>query len=80
MKKKRTYLSLLFIAFAAGLFAQKGSISGTVIDSTNGEAVPFATIALLKAGETNALTGAISDEAGVFRIENIPNGNKHKSS
>ena len=53
---------------------QAGSIKGHVINSKGGNGVPFASIALIRAGETDALVGSISDNDGNFIVKNIPNG------
>jgi hypothetical protein len=74
MISKRFFLIVMFSILFSGLYAQKGLISGSVADSTSGEPVSFATIALIKPPDTNSMTGTVSDEAGIFSLKNIPNG------
>lgn len=64
-------LSLLMIPYAE---AQRGSLKGMVVDRSSGDNIPFATVAVMKSGEENALTGAVSDEGGNFLVENLPIG------
>ncbi len=60
---------LLVVLLPLGLFAQKGSITGTVVDRSTGEALPGANI--LIEGTT---LGAASDIRGKFTINNVPAG------
>ncbi|MCG8575270.1 MAG: TonB-dependent receptor [Flavobacteriales bacterium] len=64
--KKYLLVFLLFIAVTT-VFAQKGSLRGTV--ETKGEPVPFAKVVLK---ETSF--GALSDSLGNFEIKSIPYG------
>ncbi|MEP1490486.1 MAG: TonB-dependent receptor [Algibacter sp.] len=56
-------------------FAQKGSISGVVIDNDSKETVPFATVAILDSESSETITGTISADNGTFNIENLGFGN-----
>ena len=60
-------LLLLFVSITAALGAQSLSLSGTVTDLSNGKPLPFATVALLST-DSAVVTGAVTDEAGAFRL------------
>ncbi len=84
MKQLLTVLLLSIISFSS--FAQfpgmsgsrgktiKGNISGVLIDSLTGEGIPFASIALKRAGTDRILNGVISEEDGKFKIGEVTNG------
>ncbi|MES2733979.1 MAG: TonB-dependent receptor [Bacteroidota bacterium] len=59
-----------------GIAAPKGhgKISGTVVDSTNQQAVPFATVALIDMASNKPIDGTICDEKGKFTLSKIPAG------
>ncbi len=67
---KRTWLLLTFIiCIVASAFCQKYTISGRVLNGRTNEPVSFAAVSL-----PNNELWAISNEQGVFRIENINEG------
>ncbi|MCK5468129.1 MAG: carboxypeptidase-like regulatory domain-containing protein, partial [Cyclobacteriaceae bacterium] len=69
-------LILLFsIIFLNTADAQKGVISGEIIDSQSNEKVPFASIALFQQDYSNTVKGVVSDENGKFNLHKIPYGN-----
>lgn len=47
----------------------QGNISGIVVDSLNGEPIPFASITLKDVSSGNQINGTISDENGKFSIK-----------
>lgn len=51
-----------------------GRISGTVIDSVTKKPIDYATITLYRSGGKAPLNGVVSDEKGVFHINNISAG------
>ncbi|AMM50671.1 hypothetical protein TH61_05055 [Rufibacter sp. DG15C] len=51
-----------------------GTITGTVTDSTTGQPVEFATVALTLLNATQSVDGALSDEKGQFTFSKIPAG------
>ncbi|TXG36741.1 TonB-dependent receptor [Seonamhaeicola maritimus] len=73
MNNKFSVLLLLFL-FTALAFAQKGSIQGTIVDSDSNDAIPFATIVVLKSNTTETVSGAISSDNGQFNVENMAYG------
>ncbi len=68
------FTTLLFLIFTNLLYAQNGSIQGTVSDQITKDKIPFATI-LLIAELGNNQKGGISDGAGRFEIDNLKPGN-----
>lgn len=77
---KKLNLLLLFLALVYGqcVFAQspkgKGEITGTVVDASNNEPVPFATAALTNANSTTPIDGAVANESGKFIISKVAVG------
>lgn len=78
-------LSVLFaLLFNHTLFAQfvgapasnvlTGKISGLILDSISGKPVDYATISLSKTGQTKSTNGALADEKGAFKLENVKPG------
>ncbi|PWJ60215.1 TonB-dependent receptor [Dyadobacter jejuensis] len=65
------FLLLFFLVFASTVFAQTGSIKGTIVDAQNKEAVIGATV-ILK-GSTPPV-GTATDVEGNFEITGIPSG------
>lgn len=53
------------------LFAQKGTITGTIINEKNQQPIPFASISCIDLQGT-IISGVISNENGTFLIEKLP--------
>lgn len=68
-------LGLFIFLFSINVNAQKGSISGEIVDSESKEKIPFASIALFQQEDSNPVKGVVSDEYGVFELKKIPEGN-----
>lgn len=78
------HLSTLFISFFISLSAWAqipsggasltGRISGTIIDSLTQKPVDYATVGLGRSGSTKTTNGSLTDEKGVFKIDNISAG------
>lgn len=66
---------LFLILFINTSIAQKGTISGEIVDSESNEKIPFASIALCLHDYSNTLKGVVSDENGTFKLNKIPEGN-----
>ncbi|WP_420316869.1 TonB-dependent receptor [Ekhidna sp.] len=66
---KNLYLTLVLTLLSAGIFAQGGSITGTVTDSETGEALIGANVVIK--GTTN---GDVTDPNGKFEIKGLANG------
>ena len=83
---KKTITLLLLFVFSISLSAQwpgmggqkkkkiKGKITGVVKDSITGEAIPFATLALKKAGKEKIVNGLISEDDGSFKFGEVFTG------
>ncbi len=56
-------------------FAQQGVIEGTVMDSNTRDGIPFATVALFKAGSEIPVKGVTTNIDGGFRISSVEYGN-----
>ena len=75
MTKKLLVLMVFTFLGIANSFAQKGSISGVVVDNDSKETVPFATVVILDSESSKTITGAISVDNGTFNIDNLAYGN-----
>lgn len=51
-----------------------GKITGTLIDSVTREVLSYAPVSLRRAGSTKDINGILTDEKGVFKLENISQG------
>lgn len=51
-----------------------GTISGKVVDQTNHEPVPYATIVVKNGAGTETITGSITTDEGTFEINDLPEG------
>ncbi|RZL29825.1 MAG: TonB-dependent receptor, partial [Pedobacter sp.] len=76
--KKTILLFVLFFTYQ-NLFAQKGSVTGTLLDSVNKKiTLNFATISVFKGSDTVLHTYKLSDDKGVFKINNLEIGTKYR--
>ncbi|TKC12949.1 hypothetical protein FA048_04850 [Pedobacter polaris] len=76
---KRNLLALTLIFLSTILYAQKGSITGTLVDSTNHKTtLNYATISIFKGTDTVLTTYKLSDDKGVFKINNLELGVKYR--
>lgn len=74
MNNKLIFLGLFLFSLFNG-FAQKGSVSGLVVDGNTNDKIPFASVALFAAADENPVKGTITDDEGNFTIKNIEFGN-----
>lgn len=73
--KKLTLVSLILLIYSTSVFAQKGNITGKVIDEKDSSPLPYVSVAILKASkDSTLLNGGITDDNGVFNIKNIAYG------
>ncbi len=71
------FIWILFIPFLANAQHDKdfkGVISGRIIDSTNKQAVEYATIGLINQADDKVVNGTTTDSVGFFKLTNLPNG------
>lgn len=72
-----TRKTIIFILFSylilEGLSAQKGNIQGTLLDKSNNERIPFATISVIDT-KNKTQFGGYTDPKGDFSIENLNSG------
>ena len=69
---KISFLSIIFIFLVITIKGQV-TVSGTVKDEA-GLSVAFASAALIHATDSTLVRGSLTDESGVFKIENVPTG------
>jgi len=70
-------LSYLAFCISISICAQNTStITGKILEKKSNQPVPFTTIRLMKTSdiEEQLLAGTISDDNGIFKIDQIPNG------
>lgn len=70
---KKLIIFSLLVLYAALCHAQ-GSVRGKVEETQTGEALPFVNIAVYNRATSKFVKGAISDEKGLFYIDNLPYG------
>lgn len=70
MKQIILILSCLFVSIS--FYAQKGTITGTVLDKGTQEPISYANIVVKS--ENSITTGGITDEKGLFTVDKIPFG------
>lgn len=87
MKQTPFTKSILFFAAALMLASTVGraqpgrnggapaSFLGRVLDAATGEAVPYASVAVMQTTDSTLVTGTLADETGFFRTEVLPPGN-----
>jgi hypothetical protein len=69
---KKVLLALIVTLSISTVFAQKGSISGVLLDSVDQKrTLNYATISVFKAGDSILSTYKLSDDKGVFKIPNL---------
>jgi len=69
---------VLIISLIIGLsdaFAQKGSITGVVVDKVTKENIPFANVVAILRDNTVSLEGTVSNNDGTFTLDNLTFGN-----
>ena len=77
--RKAVIIASIFILVALNGLAQRAAIKGVIVDKVTNESIPYATVAIMKAGEENAFAGGVSSEDGNFVIEDIPYGSYNMS-
>jgi outer membrane receptor protein involved in Fe transport len=82
MNRITIIFSVLLFLFSFSVHAQQeekkqeiGKITGRVIDSASGEAVEYAAVSLQRMEDGKVVNGATADEKGIFKLENVAEGN-----
>lgn len=77
MKSVSKYLLIgfFFLISTVSTFAQKVAVSGKVLDVNNKSPLPYVNVILKKEADSSFVTGAVSNEEGVFVLNNIIKGN-----
>jgi len=70
----RLIITISFIFFSALAFSQNGSVKGVTFDTSINQAVPNATITVLKKKDSSLVTFGMADNNGRFQLDQIPNG------
>jgi outer membrane receptor protein involved in Fe transport len=73
----KVLVSLILVVFCFGVFAQKGQISGRVIDEQSKEAMLYVTVSVHNLSDTSLVTGGITDGEGKFKLTDIPAGSSY---
>ena len=71
-------VSLYSFALTDPVVEKPGKISGTVIDKTLNEPIPYVTV-VVKTTAGEIITGGVTDDDGKFKIQNIPEGTSEVS-
>ena len=72
MNRRLLFLLLLF-GYSHFLFGQT-QLQGLLLDASTNKPIPFASVALYHPADSVALTGVLSDSAGVFQITQVTPG------
>lgn len=63
-----------FIFFSVQAFSQNGTVKGVAFDTSINQAVPNATITVMKKKDSSLVTFSMADNNGKFELTEIPNG------
>ncbi len=75
MKTKKTFITILFLLFClAYSSAQKCTVRGKIVDKNSQAPIAYANIGLFSEGDSSLVTGTISNEKGIFSLENLKIG------
>lgn len=72
---KKNLLLLMIILLSVNVLKAQHTITGTLIDSVSNEKLEFVNVGLIRIADSALVSGAASDEKGVFKLEHVPNGN-----
>lgn len=65
---------LSFVFFSQQSFSQSGTVKGIAFDTSINQAVPSATITLMKKKDSSLVTFSMSDDYGRFQLTQVPDG------
>jgi outer membrane receptor protein involved in Fe transport len=72
MSLSKIFFASIFILLSVSLFAQKGTVSGRVIDAENSQPLEYASVAIYSAEDSMLINGTITNASGNFKIEKLP--------
>ena len=67
----RLLTSFLLCLYMVSSFAQKGQLTGRVIDKQSNEAMIYVTVSVHELVDTSLVTGGITDKEGRFKIDDV---------
>ena len=73
MKKLFVTFLVAFFGFT-GMVNAQSIVTGKIIDESNNKGVPFVNVGLFRVADSAFVSGAASDDKGVFKLQAIPNG------
>lgn len=79
MKKQLTLPTLLLLALIHPVFGQSGFLVGKIVEESTKLPLEFVQVTLLHANDTIPVTSALTDQAGTFKLAEIPTGSYHLS-
>ena len=71
-----SFVAFLFLSLvtAGQAQAQTGTVTGTLLEQSNGQPIPFANVVLLRAQDSTFISGAQTTETGSFTVQNVAFG------
>ena len=71
---KKLLLSFVIALIATSSVFAQSNVSGKIIDESNNQGVPFVNVGLFRVVDSAFVSGAASDDKGVFKLQAVPNG------
>ena len=72
---KRAFLLIMVVIMGVVSVKAQNNITGALADSISGERLAFVNVGLVRTSDSVFVSGAASDEKGVFKIEHVPSDN-----
>ena len=71
---KKLILSFLVMMALSPMVIAQSTITGKIVDESNNQGVPFVNVGLFRVTDSAFVSGAASDDKGVFKLQAVPNG------
>jgi ferric enterobactin receptor len=71
---KKSLILLLLLPVAALSHAQKGSVTGRVLDELTQDSLEYSSVAIYKTIDSSLVTGVITNQSGSFKIDGLDPG------
>ncbi len=71
---KKLLLSFIVALIAVSTASAQSIVTGKIIDESNNQGVPFVNVGLFRVVDSAFVSGAASDDKGVFKLQAVPNG------